>query len=301
VAQRYIDFAYVKENASFERVIAGYNLKLLGTGAQRTLLCPFHRERKPSCKIDLERKIFHCFGCEAKGNVLEFAALLEGDKENLRAAAIKVAQLCGIATAPPREDAGGASRASEHRRKGGEPQKRRPDPVRAATRQPALPAAAKAVPGSATAGSLRKPEFDGEVPAAINPTLTFQLKLDPTHPYLRERGLSAEQVERFGLGYCSRGVMAGRVCVPIHNEQGGLVAYAGRWPGEDVPEGQEPRSRRRAPRARRGVLVGDPAARHGRAGRGDDGLLDSRRANRAVARSRNPFRHRPLGRGRRGS
>jgi DNA primase len=107
VPQRYIDFAYVKENASFERVIAGYNLKLLGHGTQRTLLCPFHRERTPSCKVDLQRGIFHCFGCQAKGNVLEFAARMDGDPDDLRAAALKVATFCGIATAPPREDAGG--------------------------------------------------------------------------------------------------------------------------------------------------------------------------------------------------
>ena len=32
--------------------------------------------------------------------------------------------------------------------------------------------------------------------------------------------------------------MAGRVCIPVHNARGDLVAYAGRWPGEDVPEGE---------------------------------------------------------------
>ena len=72
----------------------------------------------------------------------------------------------------------------------------------------------------------------------VNPPLTFALKLDPEHPYLRERGLSAELVAEFGLGYCKRGTMAGRVCIPVHNARGELVAYAGRWPGEDVPEGE---------------------------------------------------------------
>src|SRR5262249_7582625 len=48
-----------------------------------------------------------------------------------------------------------------------------------------------------------------------------------------------EQVAQFGLGYCSRGVMAGRVCFPIHNERGELVAYAGRWVGEELPEDVE--------------------------------------------------------------
>ena len=73
----------------------------------------------------------------------------------------------------------------------------------------------------------------------VNPPLTFTLKLDPSHPYLVERGLSAEEVALFGLGSCSRGVTGGRICIPIHNEKGELVAYAGRWPGDDLPEGQE--------------------------------------------------------------
>src|ERR1700688_1233179 len=117
VPQQYIDFAYIKEHASFEQVIACYNLKRLGSGPQRSVLCPFHRERKASCKIDLERNIWHCFGCEAKGNVLEFVARLEGDKDDLRAAALKIAELCGIATAAPRE-AAGVPPAGDHRRKG---------------------------------------------------------------------------------------------------------------------------------------------------------------------------------------
>ena len=32
--------------------------------------------------------------------------------------------------------------------------------------------------------------------------------------------------------------MLGRVCIPIHNAAGELVAYAGRWPG-DPPDGTE--------------------------------------------------------------
>jgi DNA primase len=55
-----------------------------------------------------------------------------------------------------------------------------------------------------------------------------------------ERGLTPELVATFGLGYCSKGSMAGRVCIPIHNGDGALVAYAGRWvgPEEDLPEGK---------------------------------------------------------------
>jgi DNA primase len=229
--QQYIDFAFVKDNASFEQVIACYNLKLVGKGSQRSVLCPFHRERKPSCKIDLDRKIFHCFGCEAKGNLLEFVARMEGDAEDLRAAAVRIAEICGIATAAPRERAG-ASSTREHRRKGARPRK----PKRAA---PTTDAAQITTARVEVHGGLTDAGIHG---AAVPPNrpLTFQLKLDPAHPYLAERGLSAEVIALFGLGYCSRGSMAGRICTPIHDERGQLVAYAGRWPGDEgIPEGED--------------------------------------------------------------
>ena len=62
--------------------------------------------------------------------------------------------------------------------------------------------------------------------------------MDPTHPYLKDRGLDEEHTKFFGLGFCARGVMKGRIAIPIHDHKGDLVAYAGRWPGEDVPEGE---------------------------------------------------------------
>ena len=69
----------------------------------------------------------------------------------------------------------------------------------------------------------KPPEPDG------NPPLTFELKsLDIEHPYLETRGLNAETIEHFGLGHCARGMMARRIAIPIHNDVGELVAYAGR-------------------------------------------------------------------------
>lgn len=70
--------------------------------------------------------------------------------------------------------------------------------------------------------------------------MTFSLKnLDPEHPYLSERGLTKEAIKEFGLGYCSRGLFKDWIVIPVHNENGELVAYAGRWPGEDWPEGED--------------------------------------------------------------
>lgn len=73
-----------------------------------------------------------------------------------------------------------------------------------------------------------------------NPPLTFELKnLDPQHPYLtKERRLKKETIEYFGLGYCKRGMMKDLIVIPIHDEKGQLVAYAGRYPAKEIPDGK---------------------------------------------------------------
>lgn len=267
MSQPYIDFGFVKENASFERVLAHYKLESRGTGVQRSVLCPFHPDKRPSCRVELDRKIFHCFACGESGNILEFVARLEG-ADDLRAAAEKVAEICKIPLAPPRQGRakrpksavaaqteGGArkapSRAAAPARRAsavsGEPMATRREPA-AALRAPAEAPVEDA--DAADAVGLTNRRFRGAAKTAIgaaadgsadpvNPPLTFALKLDAEHPYLARRGVPAEIVGEFGLGYCKRGVMAGRICIPIHDAIGQLVAYAGRWPEDEPPEGVE--------------------------------------------------------------
>ena len=84
-----------------------------------------------------------------------------------------------------------------------------------------------------------------------NPPLRFSLgTLDGAHPYLRERGLTAETISTFGVGCCPHGLLRGWIAIPIHNAQGQVVAYAGRWPGTP-PEEQ---SKYRLPRGFRKSL-----------------------------------------------
>ncbi len=72
---------------------------------------------------------------------------------------------------------------------------------------------------------------------APNAPLKFRLdKLDRKHPYLVERGLSEETIIDFGIGYCSKGMMEGRIVIPIPNAKGEVMAYAGRFPGEPPDE-----------------------------------------------------------------
>jgi DNA primase len=83
-----------------------------------------------------------------------------------------------------------------------------------------------------------KPEIPaGESAAMVNKPLNFQLKnVDSAHSYLAGRGITKETAEAFGVGYFSgRGSMSGRVVIPIHNERGELVAYAGRAIDDSEP------------------------------------------------------------------
>ena len=98
------------------------------------------------------------------------------------------------------------------------------------------------ISGEPAAAAKEKPadsdEGVGDTETTVNKPLTFQLKdVDCSHPYLADRGISKETAEYFGVGFFSgKGSMSGRIVIPIHNQYGELVAYAGR-----AIDGSEPR------------------------------------------------------------
>ncbi len=213
----WIDFNLVKEAARprFGEILERYGLAATRKGSELLLRCPFHEEEKPSCRVNTERGIFHCFGCGAKGNVLDFVAKKEA--VSIKKAAELVGGWFGIA--PGKSDA----------KKGGGERKK----AASAAKEGAKPASEQGATSAAPATSPAGAEGSGS-----NKPLTFTLQLDSEHPYLAERGLAADVVQTFGLGFCSRGVLKGRIAIPIHDEEGRLVAYAGRWPGRP-PESEE--------------------------------------------------------------
>ena len=60
----------VKQAVTTKQAALFYGLKVNKNGM---CCCPFHADRNPSMKVD-ER--FHCFGCGADGDVINFTALL---------------------------------------------------------------------------------------------------------------------------------------------------------------------------------------------------------------------------------
>lgn len=52
--------------------VIGKTVALKRQGRKYLGLCPFHNEKSPSFNVDPERQYFHCFGCKAGGNVIDF-------------------------------------------------------------------------------------------------------------------------------------------------------------------------------------------------------------------------------------
>lgn len=102
----WINFKELRKQLDFKAVLKHYGveLKLRANNTQHHGFCPLPKHvgkrNSPSFSAHLEKNIFHCFGCGAKGNALEFAALMENvDPANgseLRKVAIKLQQHFGI-------------------------------------------------------------------------------------------------------------------------------------------------------------------------------------------------------------
>lgn len=52
--------------------VIGSYLSLKTAGGRFKALCPFHKEKTPSFTISPDRQIYHCFGCDAGGDVIQF-------------------------------------------------------------------------------------------------------------------------------------------------------------------------------------------------------------------------------------
>lgn len=92
-------------------------------------------------------------------------------------------------------------------------------------------------------------------PSVVNAPLDFTLKgLDAEHPYLSKRGFTPETIAAFGLGYCGRGLLKGRVAIPLHDEQGQLLGYAGRLVDDAAVTPDNPKYLLPPKRERDGIL-----------------------------------------------
>ncbi|HEX4961373.1 MAG TPA: CHC2 zinc finger domain-containing protein [Thermoanaerobaculia bacterium] len=197
--QGFVSFAEVKRAVSMAAVLAHYGLltDLSAKGQNLVGPCPFCQGKsKRQFQVNAGKNAWYCFGCKEGGNVLDFVAKREGI--SVRSAAMKLDAWfdLGLAVEKP------------------------------GTEEYASPAKVPATPLEVAPPAKELP--------ALNPPLTFTLKtLDPHHASLAALGLQPTTLQLFDAGYCTKGLLKGRLAIPIHNDHGELVAYAGLAVGED--------------------------------------------------------------------
>jgi DNA primase len=236
MAKPYVNFDEVKMRVGMGELLAHYGL--LDADAKRkgdelTLHCVFHdHDTTPSLKINMAKNVFNCFGCHVGGDTIGFVVLKEGidtgnEDTDRREAALLLQEWFNLRTSKPGKTRQRTQKSAH------------------ATKRAGAPASSPEVNVSeaqSQEGEEVQPAKDRASAAVVNAPLQFTFRhLDTTHPYLRERGLTEETIATFGLGYhAGRGIMHGRIVIPIHNAAGELIAYAGRWPADEGwPEGED--------------------------------------------------------------
>lgn len=200
----WIDFNKLRHELKFEDVLRHYGVEIkLKTRGQHVGFCPLPthngKRNSPSFSANLDKGIWQCFGCGARGNVLHFACRMENlDPQNgkdFRKASLKMRDVF----VPDVK----ASKTSNLR------------------------------PGRSEPPQSEPPCEQGK-PIIINPPLDFELKdLDRKHRYLASRKLTSQTMEKFGLGFCSRGYFKNRIVMPLYDGAGRLIGYAGRLINDD--------------------------------------------------------------------
>jgi DNA primase len=225
----WIDFKKLRQELHFETVLRAYGveLKIKEThgGRQHQGFCPLPtcnegRSRSPSFSANLDKGIWQCFSCGAKGNVIDFGVRMEGfDPEN------------------PKDFRQGALHL----------QKRFLEGSKAPEKKPSISGKKK--------GAIKSEERPLTAQAVVNAPLDFELRgIEPDHSYLKNRGYTKETIAHFGLGFCARGLMKGRIAIPLHDMDGKLIGYAGRLVDDSAIDEDNPRYLFPPKREREGII-----------------------------------------------
>lgn len=180
----------IKERIQLSSLIGEYvRLTRDGGGDRSKGLCPFHNERTPSFSVSDDRGFYYCFGCQASGDAIKF--LTEHTGVTFMEAVESLAVRAGVEL--PKYEA--ADPEEDQRRRRGQ-------------------------------------EAYYRVMSASNAFFRAQLQTEAgqdARAYLQQRGIDAETIDRFQLGYAPAGwrnltdAMCTQGIPPAHIARAGLA------------------------------------------------------------------------------
>lgn len=213
--------------------IVDSRVKLKKQGKNYGACCPFHNEKTPSFSVSQEKQFYHCFGCGVHGNAIDF--VMEFDRLDFVETIEEIASTLGLEV--PREQRSGGQFSNAPR-----------------------------------ANTQEKRDLY-DLMGSIAQFYRSQLKVSANKvaiDYLKDRGLSGEIVQKFGIGYVadewdsvrknfgqqkatqdmlvSGGMLIendkgnrydrfrGRVMFPIRDRRGRVIGFGGRVIGDGTPK-----------------------------------------------------------------
>ncbi|MEO6436935.1 MAG: DNA primase [Tepidisphaeraceae bacterium] len=221
------DFRALVLSATDIADLIGRTVSLKRRGKDFVGLCPFHQEKTPSFHVSSARQFFHCYGCKAGGNAIDF--VMKRDRVEFIDALRTLGEMAGLEM--PRR--GGASNE-----KAGERQQL----LEACSAAGALFEKLLSHPeiGQAARAYLEQRGFDAEsikrfqigfAPNAWDTALNALSRKFPA-PLLQQAGLV--KARESGDGFYD--TFRNRVMFPIRDEQGRVIAFGGRvMPGSEDP------------------------------------------------------------------
>lgn len=141
--------------------IIGSYLTLKKAGVNYKAVCPFHSEKTPSFMINPERQTFKCFGCSEGGDVITFVEKMEG--LDFYNALKLLAEKAGVTLKSNSVQYGASVHSADKK--------------------------------------TRLFEINEWAAKVYNKILTGHPKAGPARDYLAKRGLSAETIKNFNIGY----------------------------------------------------------------------------------------------------
>ncbi|MCI9719767.1 DNA primase [Vibrio parahaemolyticus] len=210
-------------------------VKLKKKGKNYGACCPFHNEKTPSFSVSQEKQFYHCFGCGAHGNAIDF--MMEFERLEFVEAIEELASYLGLDVPREQRSGGGGQFKS----------------------------------GPQASSSEKRSLYD--LMGSIAKFYRNQLKQPSSKvaiEYLKDRGLSGEIVQKFGIGYVADewdlvrknfgqnkdnqdmlvtgGMLIendkgnrydrfrGRIMFPIRDRRGRVIGFGGRVLGEGTPK-----------------------------------------------------------------
>lgn len=212
----------IKERLNIAEVI-GESVKLKRAGQSFVGLCPFHSDSKPSFHVNPARQFFYCFGCGAKGDVIRFVMQMEG--KPFMEAVTSLADRAGVVIEESRE-----SRTRKDRARSQDERERYHALLGAAVSF--YEERLQSAEGEGAREELKKRGLPAEMVKEFR--LGYAPEVwDSLARHLERNGFPAREAEKAGLCLERRGGghydrFRNRLMFPITDEQGRFIGFSGR-------------------------------------------------------------------------